>query len=179
VTTWIGLMRAVNVSGRMLSMKDAVAVAEGVGCADVRTYLQSGNIVFSGTKATAGGLAAALSARAGFDVPVLLRSAAEMAGVVSAQPLNGPESAWHVTFLEAKPATAAVTSLDATAHGEDAFAIVGREVYLRTPSGYGRTKLNNALFERKLRVVATTRNWRTVLALVDMSGGATSRPPAR
>ena len=164
---WIGLLRAVNVGGRKLSTASVVEAVGSIGGKDARTYLQSGNVVFSGSRAVASGLSGALSSAAGFDVPVLLRSAADMAAVVSGQPLDGPESAWHVTFLSAAPKASA---LDPSAYGGDTFAVAGREVYLRTPGGYGRTKLNNAFFERKLGVVATTRNWRTVCALAEMAG---------
>lgn len=166
---WVGLLRAVNVGGRKLPMADVLRVVGEIGGADARTYLQSGNVVFSSSKRVASGLSAALSAAAGFDVPVLLRSAADLAAVVAGQPLSGPESAWHVTFLAAKPAAVA---LDPSAYGEDSFAVDRLTVYLRTPGGYGRTKLTNAFFERKLGVVATTRNWRTVCALAEMAAPA-------
>ncbi len=169
VPVWVGLLRAVNVGGRKLSMASVVAAASDVGCVDARTYLQSGNVVFSGSRAVASRLSAALSSAAGFEVPVLLRSAAEMAAVVAGQPLDGPDAAWHVTFLESKPPAASVSGLDPSAYGADSFLVAGRHVYLRTPGGYGRTKLTNAFFERKLGVVATTRNWRTVCALAEMA----------
>jgi uncharacterized protein (DUF1697 family) len=169
MSVWIGLLRAVNVGGRKLSMKDIVAALADAGCRDVRTYLRSGNVVFSGTKTVAAAASPALSAAAGFEVPVLLRSSAEIASVVSGQPLRGPEASWHVTFLESPPAAARVSALDPSAYGGDSFEVRGREVYLRAPDGYGRSKLSNAFFERKLGVVATTRNWRTVCALAEMS----------
>jgi uncharacterized protein (DUF1697 family) len=168
VPVWVGLFRAVNVAGRKLSMASVVEAVTACGGVDARTYLQSGNVVFSGSSRVASRLPAALSEVAGFDVPVLLRSAADLASVVAGQPLAGPASAWHVTFLSAPPGRA--EGLEPAGYGEDTFAIVGREVYLRTPNGYGRTKLTNALFERKLGVVATTRNWRTVCALAEMAG---------
>lgn len=170
VAVWIGLLRAVNVGGRKLPMSVLSGVVADLGGTEPRTYLQSGNVVFSGSRQVASRLAGALSEAAGFDVPVLLRSASDLASVVSAQPFDGPESSWHVTFLGSKPAARAVAALDPSAYGDDAFEVVGREVYLRTPGGYGRTKLTNALFERKLDVVATTRNWRTVCALAEMAG---------
>lgn len=168
MAVWIGLLRAVNVGGRKLSMSALREVVADVGGKDARTYLQSGNVVFSSSRSVASGLSAALSKAAGFDVPVVLRSAADLAAVVAGQPFDGPESAWHVTFLSSSPAASA---LDPSAYGADSFAVAGREVYLRTPNGYGRTKLTNALFERRLGVVATTRNWRTVCALAEMAAG--------
>lgn len=169
MAVWVGLLRAVNVGGRKLSMASVVDVVSSCGGVGARTYLQSGNVVFASSRDVADGVSAALSSAAGFDVPVLLRSAPDLAAVVAGQPFDGPESAWHVTFLSAKPAAAAVSALDPSAYGADSFAVTGREVYLRTPNGYGRTKLTNTFFERKLGVVATTRNWRTVNALAEMA----------
>lgn len=169
VPVWVGLLRAVNVAGRKLSMNDLRRVVADVGGSDVRTYLQSGNVVFSGSASVASRLSGALSAAVGFDVPVLLRSASDLASVVSGQPLSGPASSWHVTFLASKPAAGVVSALDPSAYGGDTFAVIGCSVYLRMPGGYGRSKLSNAWFERKLGLVATTRNWRTVCALAEMA----------
>ena len=77
----------------------------------------------------------------------------------------------HVTFLSAFPNKAALGKLDALNAQPDQFHINGREVYLYCPNGYGRTKLSNAIFERLLSVEATTRNWKTVNSLVELSGG--------
>jgi len=167
----VALLRAVNVGGRKLPMADLRDVLTDLGATSVRTYVQSGNAVFESSAAAAGRLAEALTGHCGFEVRVLLRSAADLRRVGAKQPLDGPESAWHVTFLDAKPDAAAVRALDPSAYGGDTFRVVGREVYLRTPGGYGRTKLTNALFEKKLGVAATTRNWRTVTTLAEMAAG--------
>jgi uncharacterized protein (DUF1697 family) len=76
-----------------------------------------------------------------------------------------------VTFLADRPAAGALASIDPSAYGTDEFAVVGREIYLHTPGGYGRTKLNNTFWERKLNVAATTRNWNTVTRLLELAGG--------
>ena len=74
-----------------------------------------------------------------------------------------------VTFLASTPAKAAVAAVDPAAYGDDEFSVVGAEVYLHTPAGYGRSKLHNAFWERKLGTTATTRNWNTVLALAELT----------
>ncbi|MBV9292295.1 MAG: DUF1697 domain-containing protein [Frankiales bacterium] len=165
----VALLRAVNVGGRKLPMADLRNILTDLGATAVRTYVQSGNVVFDSPAVTADKLAGALTRHCGFEVRVLLRSAADLRRVVAKPPLDGPETAWHVTFLAATPAAAAVRALDPSAYGEDTFRVVGKEVYLRTPGGYGRTKLTNALFEKKLAVAATTRNWRTVTTLAEMA----------
>ena len=76
----------------------------------------------------------------------------------------------HVTFLATAPAKHAVGALDGDAFSPDEFRVHGQEVYLSCPNGYGRTKINNSWFERKLGVGATTRNWKTVTQLVALAG---------
>jgi uncharacterized protein (DUF1697 family) len=173
MATYVGLLRAVNVGGRKLSMADLVRVTESVGGRDVRTYLQSGNVVFRGTKAVASGLAEALSDSCGFDVPVLLRTPTDFDRILSGQPFNVAEAELHVTFLDARPQAGLADAIDTSGHGSDRFVVAGKEVYLHCPGGYGRTKLNNTFWERKLKVRATTRNWRSVRALAEMAGAGT------
>jgi uncharacterized protein (DUF1697 family) len=173
MSTWVALLRAVNVGGRRLSMADLRRLVEEAGGQDVRTYLQSGNVVFAGTKAAAGTLEPALTAYCGFEVRVLLRTPAELRTVVEGQPFGGPPAGWHVTFLETKPAASAANAVQPGAYGADEFRVIGREVYLNVRDGYGRSKLNNTFWERTLKTAATTRNWRTVEALFALSAGST------
>jgi uncharacterized protein (DUF1697 family) len=170
VATYVGLLRAVNVGGRKLSMPDLVRVTESVGGRNVRTYLQSGNVVFTGTKKAASELSSALGSACGFDVPVLLRTPAELERILAGQPFKAPQTELHVTFLESGPAAGLAEAIDTANHGKDRFVVAGQEVYLHCPDGYGRTKLNNTFWERKLKALATTRNWRTVQALAEMAG---------
>ena len=80
------------------------------------------------------------------------------------------EKSLHVTFLDKKPKQAFVKALDPASSPPDELRVVGREVYLLCPKGYGRSKLSNAFFEKRLGVVATTRNWRTVRTLAELAG---------
>ena len=166
---YAALLRGVNVAGNKLSMADLTRLVGALGGSDVRTYLQSGNVVYSGTKKVAAGLEQALLDELGVRSPVLVRSGAELAAVVAAKPYDADGKAVSVTFLADHPKSSALASIDATAFGSDRFEAIGREVYLHTPDGYGRSKLNNAFWERKLSTVATTRNWNTVLALAEMT----------
>lgn len=163
------MLRAVNVGGRKLGMSDLRRLTEAAGGRDVETYLQSGNVVFAGAAGVASALSAALAAELGFEVPVLRRTAKELAAVVDANPFDAAGKMLSVTFLEAPPAAAAVAAIDPAAYGSDSFVVRGDEIYVHTPDGYGRTKLNNAFWERKLGLIATTRNWNTVLALADLT----------
>lgn len=173
----VALMRGVNVGGKnRLPMKDLVALFEGAGCSEVSTYIQSGNVVFSAEPDVARALpavvAAAIARDFGFDTPVVLRSAGEMARVPVANPFPDadPEAEHlHVMFLADWPDRAAVAALDPARSPPDTFAVVGRDVYLRLPAGIGQSKLTNAWLDRALSTVSTARNWRTVLALIERS----------
>jgi len=169
VPTFIALLRGVNVSGqRRVPMSDLRSLFEGLGYTDVRTYIQSGNVVFRAKAGTAAGIRStiesAIEAEFGFDVTVLLRTAAELAGVVKRNPY-GTDA--YVTFLDGAPAAKVVKTIDPHAFAPDEFAVLGHEVFLRCPNGYGNTKINNTFFERKLATNATTRNWKTVTTLLD------------
>jgi len=184
VTTFVALLRAVNVSGQnKIPMAELRASMEAAGFGDTRTYVQSGNIVYD-----AGGDHPAEEAAAihglierefGHDVRVLVLTAAELARVAAADPFAAgggsavpaaDEKYLHVTFLERPVEETAFGRLSPPAQGDEHVAHAGRVIYLYLPHGYGRTKLNNAYFERALGTSATTRNWRTVLALVEMTG---------
>ena len=166
---WVGLLRGVNVAGNRLAMPDLRRVVEALGGSDVETYLQSGNVVFRGPRRVGLELEQALLTEVGVHSRVLLRSHADLVAVVDGTPYDAGGKLVSVTFLDHEPDRAAVEAIDPAAYGDDEFALTGREIYLHTPHGYGRSKLGNAFWENKLGVTATTRNWNTVLALVDMS----------
>jgi uncharacterized protein (DUF1697 family) len=169
VAKYAVLLRGVNVAGNKLAMTALARVLEGLGGRDVQTYLQSGNAVFAGPKKVGNSLEQALLAELGVRSQVLVRSGSELAAVVAAKPYAAAGKAVSVTFLAGPPPAAKVRAVDPAAYGTDEFVVIGSEVYLHTPDGYGRTKLNNAFWERKLSTVATTRNWNTVLALTEMT----------
>lgn len=177
---YAALLRGVNVGGKnKLPMKDLAALFESLGCRAVRTYIQSGNVVFRATPEVYVGLAArvaeGLRARFELDVPVVLRGADALARAIDANPFLAagcdPESL-HVMFLRDTPDAARASKLDANRSPGDAFALLGREVHLHCPNGLARTKLTNDYFDRALATVSTVRNWRTVLTLRDMMKGA-------
>jgi uncharacterized protein (DUF1697 family) len=159
-------------------MADLEALFAALGHADVATYLQSGNVVFTSTVGSPSALARGIEERIAtdldLDVTVLLRISDELAGVVEANPFVGggaDPAELHVTFLADEPDPSAVGAADGGGFGPDEFRILGREVYLRCPNGYGRSKLSNAFWEKRLGVAATTRNWKTVTTLHELAGG--------
>jgi uncharacterized protein (DUF1697 family) len=176
MNTYISMLRGINVGGqKKVGMKELKELYESLGFARVRTYIQSGNVVFDYPDADLSALASkierGIEVRFGFRVPVAIRTRDELQRLISSTPFMGKdESKVHVTFLSAEPATLAVDEISRAKDGAEEFSISGREIYLFCPNGYGVTKLSNALFERKLKVTATTRNWRTVNALLSMAG---------
>jgi uncharacterized protein (DUF1697 family) len=173
VTTYIALLRGVNVGGRSkLAMADLRRVLESIGYADVRTYLQSGNAVFSSARKAGHKLSAeiekAISADLGLDVKVFIRTKDEMQSVVDANPYPkavATPTQLHVMFLSAEVPADVVMSLDAARFEPDEFRFGDRVIYLLLPNGLGRSKLPSYLCERTLGVSATTRNWNTVAKL--------------
>jgi len=177
MTNVVAMLRGINVAGhKPINMADLRQSFEALGFDNVRTYLQSGNIVFTlpqrWQSKLLGRIEDALRADFGFSIPVFVRTQAEMESIVEGNPFlekqGGDTSHLHVTFLGGPPPKAAVAKLAGKDAGSDEIKVVGREVYLHCPNGYGRTKLSNATIERVLGVPATTRNWRTTLALLEL-----------
>jgi len=172
VTVYVAMLRGINVGGHAkVAMADLRAAFAEMGCADVQSYIQSGNVVFRSSKSPAALLATlehGLDAAFGHGIRVVIRTSSQIADVVGHNPLKGggrEPAKLHVTFLASKPAPSRVADLDPDAFLPDEFRSAGCEVYLHCPGGYGRTKLNNTFFERRLGVVATTRTWSTVTTL--------------
>jgi len=174
MTVFVALLRGINVSGqKRIRMAELQKSCEASGLTDVRSYLQSGNLVFRASRADPRTLAAALRARIaedfGHDVEVLVLPAKELNRAATSNPLRprsgGEETLFHATFLFQPVSADRFRSLKLPARPGEQALLVGQVVFLYCPHGYGRTKLNNAYFEKALGVPATTRNWRTVLAL--------------
>lgn len=178
--TQIALLRGINVGGRnKLPMKELAAMFADAGCADVRTYIQSGNVLFREDLAIGQDVASLISEsilnRFGYQVSVLTRTAAELQGVVEGNPFLGAGAEadkLHVIFLAEAPDDVQVQSLDPDHSPGDQFVVLGREIYLHCPNGFASTKLTNTYFETRLSTTCTTRNWRTVLKLLDMTVGS-------
>jgi uncharacterized protein (DUF1697 family) len=170
---YVALLRGINLGARnKVSMADLRELVAAIGAEHVSTYVQSGNVVVSSSIRSASKLERAIEERIsrdlGLDVAVLVRTDAELAAIAAGNPFDDPGSV-HVTFLAEKPAAARVRELDPARSPPDEFRVVGREVYLQCPNGYGRSKLTNAFFEKQLGVAATTRNWRSVTKLAELA----------
>jgi uncharacterized protein (DUF1697 family) len=172
---YVAMLRGINVGGNPLQMAWLREACGDLGFGDVRTYLQSGNVVFSSRLAAAEAakkLKDKIDGRTRLPVPVVVRSASEVKTIVADNPFLKQKgidvTKLHVTFLEravVKPDTA---RLDKLAGTRDEYRLAKREVYLLCPVNYGQTKLSNTAIEKVLGP-ATTRNWNTVTTLCGMA----------
>ena len=175
VQTYISLLRGINVSGqKQVRMADLGSLYESLGLDTVQTYVQSGNVVFGSTEQDSTKLSKAIEAQIeatfGFSVPVLIRTAKDFQRIIESHPSAREEPARVlVTFLYARPDQAQWEDLRRYQDNVDKFALGNQEIFLYCPGGYGKTKLSNTFFEKKLGVTTTTRNWKTVNALYQMA----------
>ena len=173
----VALLRGINVGGKnSLPMKELAAMFAEAGCEDVRTYIQSGNVVFRAAADVAARVPAqvaeAIKERRGLRVPVVTRTAAELRAVRDHNPFlkDGADTvALHVMFLDEEPSKERVAKLDPDRSPGDTYALRGREIYLHCPNGLARTKLTNDYFDRALGTTSTVRNWNTVQRLLEMT----------
>jgi uncharacterized protein (DUF1697 family) len=176
--TFISMLRGINVGGqKMIRMETLRGIYEGSGFTNVRTYVQSGNVVFESTEGEAAALTKRIEAQiersCGYSVSVFIREGRDLQRILTSNPFlrgrNEDPSKLHVTFLYQPPPEPAWSNLKAPGDGPDEFARGEQEIYLFCPNGYGKTKLSNSFFERKLGMPVTTRNWNTVNALYNMA----------
>ena len=174
----IALLRAVNVAGHQrVGMAELRGLVEGLGCADVRTILASGNLVFRGGRAKGAALERLLeretTQRLGVATGFFVRTPAELDAVVAANPF--PSEAERdpgrlvVMFLRDAPPAAAVRALQAAVTGREYLRAKGNHAYIVYPDGQGRSRLTAAVIEKHLGSRGTARNWNTVLKLRDLA----------
>ena len=176
---YISILRGINVSGqRKIKMADLKCLYELLGFQNVVTYIQSGNVIFDATikykadlKPT---IEEAIEERYGFHVPVEIRTNHEIANIIRDCPF-GPVDLVEdgtrvmVTFLSSEPSEDKVSDVQKYVVDPEKLIVRGKEIYLYCPNGYGRSKLSNTFLEQKLEVEATTRNWKSVHKLYELS----------
>lgn len=174
--TYIALFRGINVGGNnMLPMKALVSILENLGLDSVKTYIQSGNVVFQSQTEDSSRLSSKISAEIkeshGFEPKVLLLELPEMEQALNSNPFPDAESdpnTLHVNFLVSVPANPDLKTLESIKKENERFALKGKIFYLHAPEGIGRSKLA-ANAERLLGVAMTGRNWRTAGRIVAMA----------
>ena len=173
------MLRGINVSGqRLIRMPELKNLYENLGFIEVATYIQSGNVIFKTDKnldpvVLSSRVEQAIFDKFGFEVPVIIRTPQELALVKNLNPFHHPDGKLkeniYITFLEKEPLPGYVDKINPFDYKPDRFVVQGKEIYIDCAAGYGTTKLSNTFFENKLKVRATTRNWKTVITLLQLA----------
>jgi uncharacterized protein (DUF1697 family) len=174
---YVVLLRGINVGGKhSVPMKVLSRIVEDVGCRDVLTYIQSGNVLFSADPPLANRapalIQAAIARQLGIEVPVVMRSAAELEQVLRNNPFlvrTRETHCLHVAFLTTKPTRTQIAALDTQLGAPDQFTVAGDTIFLSLQNGVAKTKLTNKYFDIKLATTCTVRNWNTVQKLVALA----------
>jgi uncharacterized protein (DUF1697 family) len=179
ITTYVALLRGINVGGhRLIKMPELQRLFEAMGFGRVRTYIQSGNVVFTSAaddppEPLRQRIEREIAARFGFPVTVVLRTAAALERIITDCPFAAGALAegenLYLALLADAPSLEGVERLRAYDGGSDEARVAGREVYLLYRRSMRDTPLTNAFLERTLGVAATTRNWRTMRTLAEMA----------
>ena len=160
-------------------MADLKGLYEKLGCTNVTTYIQSGNVIFDKKKKEdeqelEKKIAQAIQQQYDFEVPVQVKTVDQIKHTLASNPFlkrkDFLKEKLHVTFLAETPNALNLDKLENVDYSPDEFQIIGQDIFIYCEK-YGRTKLNNGFFERKLKVSATTRNWKTINKLLDIANG--------
>ena len=173
MTTYISLLRGINVGGRKkMRMTDLKSVYESLHFSEVITYLQSGNVIFRHDSSDhimlQEQIENSIEHHFGFTVSVIVRNFFQFKGIISNNPFVKRKEAinrLYISFLSGEPEEERLNNIMKLNFSPDEFIPVEREIYLFCPASYGKTKLSNNFFESKLKLTATSRNWKTVTEL--------------
>ena len=176
---YISLLRGINVSGqKTIKMADLKCLYEALEFENIVTYIQSGNVIFDSPEKNIIKLQDKVEReifqKYQFHVPVEIRTNTEISKIINNCPftnidLTDNSTKVLVTFLSEKPSKTKIINLQKNVTPPEILTIKNKEVFLYCPNGYGKSKLNNNFLEKKLDVKATTRNWKTVQKLYDLS----------
>jgi uncharacterized protein (DUF1697 family) len=177
--TLISLLRGINMTGHnSVKMKDLSELYKDLGFVDVETYIQSGNVIFSCPESRSSYdistmLETTIHEKFGYNVPVMIRTMAEMKNLMSDNPFldegNFDASKMAVIFLHEEPTDTQIQKVSGVNYPPDKFKIAGTEINIYCPNGFGRTKLYTNFFEQKMGVVGTARNWKTITAITNLA----------
>lgn len=174
MTTYIALLRGINVAGqKKVPMADLRILLENLGYHNVKTYIQSGNVVFQSETKVNTDLAVEIQKELfnyfQFEVPVLVKTVEALQAVFESNPFEGSKHlATYFTLLHSKADAKVMRQVQAENYPGETFVITTECVYFYSETGYGKAKCNNNFFERELRVLATTRNFKTMQKLLSL-----------
>jgi len=172
----IGILRGINVGGkRKILMVDLKSTCEKLGLKNVTTYIQSGNLIFNSDKPNSeleNELEKAITEKYGFDVPVIVRTEKELENSINNNPFFDKDTdikQLHLTFLKEKPNKENLEKILTFKNEPDKFQIEDKDAFIFCAGKYHESKLTNNFFEKQLKVGATTRSWKTVMKLSELS----------
>lgn len=174
---YIAILRGINVGGnRKILMTDLKALFENMGFQNVQTYIQSGNVLFQtmeiSTASVETSIANEILKNFGFQIPVIILSSSNLKRAISINPfykgIDTDIDRLHLTFLKQEPLLENLQKIKTFQDEKDDFKIVDRNAFIYCSGKYSDSKFNNKFFETKLKVTATTRNWKTVLKLSNL-----------
>ncbi len=174
---YIALLRGINVGGkRKILMADLRLLFASIGLSDVTTYIQSGNIYFKSSitekEKLENMIAEAINSKYGFDVPVIIRTASEIESIILNNPFIKQEGVTidnlHLTFIKTYPNPQYLDTIPSNSFLPDKFEIIGNNIYIYCTGKVSQSKITNIIFEKKFKVVTSTRNWKTVIKLGEM-----------
>ncbi|WPP51254.1 DUF1697 domain-containing protein [Catalinimonas niigatensis] len=174
---YAAFLKGINVGGhKKIRMQDLKVSLNTLGFQHLSTYIQSGNVAFCTADADIPRLKTQIEDKImtdfGFEVAVILRKATELHQIIENNPFlkeaSDDSSNLYITMLEEKPEKQNLVKLLEFSFPQDLYEVIGKEVYLNCLNGYGNTKLSNDFFEKKLRLKATTRNWKTMLKMQEI-----------
>jgi len=161
-----------------IRMTDLTTLLIKLGFKDAETYIQSGNIIFRNAEnlpveELALKIEKAINQKFKYNIPVLIRTEEEMRKIVQANPFlkekNFDASKMAVIFLYEEPLADQIDKVKNIDYPPDKFRIIGREIYIYCPNGFGKTKIYTGFFENKMKVVGTGRNWKTIITLLKIT----------
>jgi uncharacterized protein (DUF1697 family) len=173
---YIALLRGINVSGqKKIKMTDLISYCEELKFKNIKTYIQSGNVIFdmdnSNPEDAAERIEKKISEKYNFNVSVIVKTRRELINVIDKNPFSDKNTdRVYIIFLFEKPSASNIERLKKFDYSPEEFVIKGDIIYFYSPHGYGKAKMNNNFFENKLKVKTTTRNWKTVSKLAEMTG---------
>lgn len=179
MSKYISILRGINVSGqKKIVMKELKSLYESLGFENVLTYIQSGNVIFDSdidhAEDIERSIRDAIKAKYNFEVPVDIRTSHEFKEVLANLPfddvnLETDGTQMLITFLAQQPDKSAVNRLMEYVKAPEKLTLGDKCIYLHCPNGYGKTKLSNVFIEKKLDVLATTRNLKSVNKLCELA----------
>ncbi|MGD0341312.1 MAG: DUF1697 domain-containing protein [Bacteroidales bacterium] len=179
MVTMIAFLRGVNMTGHnKIKMTDLAVLFKKLGIKDAETYIQSGNVIFSGsdaitTKELASRIAEAIKKKFGHSVSVIVRTEKELSEAAALNPFLSEKdfdpSKMAILFLTEKPSPEQIARIAKVNYPPDKFHISGSEIFVYCPGGFGKTKLYTNFFENKMKVTCTGRSWKTINAIIEIA----------